>query len=63
MGGSVHNLRSMIRALEERGELLRIEREVEPRYEMPAVMAALEQQRKAFIFERVKPQFCPVVAY
>jgi len=61
MGDSVHDLRSMIRVLEERGELLRIEREVEPRYEMAAVMAALEKQHKAFIFERVRGSSYPAV--
>ena len=51
----------MIRVLEERGELLRVEREVDPRYEMAAVMAALEKQHKAFLFERVKGASYPAV--
>lgn len=57
----MHNLRSMIQTLEEQGELVRIQREVDPNYEMAAVMAAIEKQRKAFIFENVRGARFPVV--
>ncbi len=57
----VHDLRSFIRLLQERGELVRISREVDPKFEMPAVMGALEQQRKAFMFENVRGAKFPVV--
>lgn len=59
--GRVYDLRSMISALEASGELVRISREVEARYEMPAVMVELEKQRKAFIFEKVSGSPYPVV--
>jgi 2,5-furandicarboxylate decarboxylase 1 len=51
----------MIRLLEDRGELVRIPREVDPRFEMAAVMARLEKARKAFIFEKVKGARFPAV--
>jgi UbiD family decarboxylase len=57
----VQDLRSFIRLLEERGELVRIEREVDPHYEMAAVMAPLEKERKAFIFEHVRGARYPAV--
>ncbi len=50
----VQDLRSFVALLESRGELVRIAREVDPKYEMAAVMAALEKERKAFIFENVR---------
>jgi 2,5-furandicarboxylate decarboxylase 1 len=50
-----------VKILEERGELYRISRPVEPRFEMPAVMEQIERERKAFIFENVKGARFPVV--
>ncbi len=49
-----HDLRSFATSLEERGELLRIKKEVDPRFELPALLQQLEQSRKAFIIENVK---------
>lgn len=57
----MHDFRGLVKILEERGELYRISRPVEPRFEMPAVMEQIEQQRKAFIFENVKGAKFPVV--
>ena len=57
----MHDFRGLIRILEERGELYRISRSVEPRFEMPAVMEQIEQQRKGFIFENVKGAKFPVI--
>jgi 2,5-furandicarboxylate decarboxylase 1 len=58
---TVHDFRGLVRLLEERGELHRIRRPVEPRFEMPAVMEQIERERKAFIFENVKGAKFPVV--
>jgi len=49
----LHDLRSFLDLLDERGELVRIRREVSPRFEMPALMVQLEKAGKAFIFENV----------
>ncbi|MEQ1803490.1 MAG: UbiD family decarboxylase [Gammaproteobacteria bacterium] len=57
----MHDFRGLVKILEERGELYRISRPVEPKFEMPAVMEQIEQQRKAFIFENVKGAKFPVV--
>jgi 2,5-furandicarboxylate decarboxylase 1 len=57
----VHDLRSYIRHLEKSGELVRISREVDPRFEMAAVMEQLEQRRLGFIFENVKGSRFPAV--
>ena len=55
------DFRGLVKLLEERGELYRISRPVEPRFEMPAVMEQIEKQRKAFIFENVKGAKFPVI--
>ncbi len=57
----VQDFRGLVKILEERGELYRISRPVEPKFEMPAVMEQIEQQRKAFIFENVKGAKFPVI--
>lgn len=57
----VYDLRSFIRRLEQDGELLRIRRPVQRRYEAAAVMAAAERERKAFLFERVEGSPYPLV--
>jgi UbiD family decarboxylase len=49
----MHDFRSFIRFLEEKGELARIRRTVAPRFEMPAVMAKLEAAGRPFLFESV----------
>ena len=48
------DFRGLIATLEERGELLRIRRPVDPRYEMPALMQQVDGRRRAFLFEQVK---------
>jgi len=55
------DLRSFAAQLEEQGELVRISREVEPRFELPALLQQLEQNRKAFIFENVKGARFPLI--
>jgi len=49
----VQDLRSFVALLEQRGGLVRISREVEPRFEMAAVMQKLDLARQAFLFEKV----------
>ena len=50
----MHDFRSLARLLESRGDLLRISRPVESRFELAGVMTRLEAEGKAFIFENVK---------
>jgi len=58
----MHSIRSFIERLEADGELIRISKEVEPKYEMPAIISQLEKQRhKAYIFENVKDSDFPLV--
>ncbi len=55
------DFRGLIQLLEARGELCRIRRPVHPRHEMPALMAQLDGQRRAYIFENVKGARFPLV--
>jgi 2,5-furandicarboxylate decarboxylase 1 len=57
----MHDFRSFASLLEQRGELARISREVEPKYELPALMTQLERERKAFIFEHVAGAAFPLI--
>lgn len=57
----MHDFRGLVRILEERGELYRISRPVDPKFEMPAVMEQIERQRKAFVFENVRGAGFPVI--
>jgi 2,5-furandicarboxylate decarboxylase 1 len=54
-------LRSFIALLEQRGELVRIKKEVNPRFELPAILWKFQSQRKAVLFEKVKDSEHPVV--
>jgi len=56
-----HDLRSFAAQLESQGELVRIRKEVEPKFELPALLQQLEQHRKAFIFENIKGARFPLV--
>ena len=55
------DFRGLVKLLEARGELHRIRRPVDARYEMPALMEQCERQRRAFLFESVKGSHMPVV--
>lgn len=55
------DFRGLVKLLEERGELYRISRPVEPRFEMPAVMEQIERERRGFLFENVRGARFPVV--
>jgi 2,5-furandicarboxylate decarboxylase 1 len=56
-----HDLRSFAALLEDQGELVHISKEVEPRFELPALLQQLEQSRKAFIFDNVKGARFPLI--
>lgn len=55
------DFRGLVKLLEERGEIYRISRPVDPEFEMAAVMAQIDQQRRAFIFENVIGARFPVI--
>ncbi|MCL4790770.1 MAG: UbiD family decarboxylase [Gammaproteobacteria bacterium] len=55
------DFRGLARLLEERGELYRISRPVDPEYEMAAVMEQIDRQRRAFLFENVIGARFPVI--
>ena len=57
----MHDFRSMTKLLEGRGDLVRIPRPVERKFELPAVITKLEAAGKAFIFENVRGAKFPVV--
>lgn len=54
------DLRSLRAALEGRGELVHIRRQVNARFEMPALMTKLEAAGKAYVFENVCGSAFPV---
>ncbi len=58
---TVPDFRALVALREQRGELLRITREVDPRHEMPALMALCEAERRAVLFERVRGSRFPVL--
>ncbi len=58
---SVHDLRSFAAWLEEQGELVRITREVERRFELPALLQELEKSGKAYIFTNIKDARFPMI--
>lgn len=57
----MHDFRALVKILEDRGELYRISRPVDPKFEMPAVMEQIERERKGFIFENAKGAKFPVI--
>jgi 2,5-furandicarboxylate decarboxylase 1 len=57
----VLEFRDLVRLLEQRGELHRITRAVDRRFEMAAVMEQIERKRQGFIFENVRDARYPVV--
>jgi 2,5-furandicarboxylate decarboxylase 1 len=48
------DFRSFLELLDSRGEVLRVKQEVDPKYELPALLAQAEKRRKAIVFENVK---------
>jgi len=55
------SIRSHIERLDERDLLLRVKREVDPKFEIPAVMESAEKLGKAILFEKVKGSKLPVI--
>ncbi|HPF27644.1 MAG TPA: UbiD family decarboxylase, partial [Steroidobacteraceae bacterium] len=55
------DFRGLIATLESRGELCRIRKSVAPRFELAALMAQLDRQRQAFMFENVAGARFPLV--
>ena len=56
----IDDLRTQLKAVEEWGEVLHLRREVDPRFELPAICKKLEAD-KAVFFEKVKGYSMPVV--
>ncbi len=56
------DLRSHLRLLEERGRLARIKREVDPKFELTAVLKHVVSRGQAALFERVKGSNLPLVS-
>jgi len=57
----VHDLRSFAEQLEKDGELVRINKEVDRRYELAALLVQLEKAGKAFIFEKIRGASFPLI--
>lgn len=58
---ALHDFRETVDILDQSNQLIRIRREVDPRFELGAVIAAAEGQGKACLFEKVKDSELPVV--
>ena len=57
----MHDFRSLAQLLESRGDLIRVSRPVDSRFELAGVMTRLEAEGKAFIFENVRGARFPLV--
>ncbi len=55
------DFRGLIEILESRGEIVRIRRSVDPRFEMPALMEQVDRQRRAYVFEDVTGAKFPLI--
>ena len=58
---AVHDFRSFIQLLRDRGEMDQVSREVERTQELAGVMSKIEAKRRAYYFEKVKGAKFPVV--
>src|SRR5262249_22764551 len=59
----MHGLRDFLALLEQRGEVIRIRKEVDPRFEVAALIRDIQQRRnRAVVFERVKGFQNPIVS-
>jgi len=56
-----YDFRSLISLLEQRNDLVRIKKEVDPKYELPSILWKFQDQKKAVLFEKVKGSSLPVV--
>ncbi|MEC9374813.1 MAG: UbiD family decarboxylase [Pseudomonadota bacterium] len=57
----MHDLRSFAAHLEKKGELIRVKKTVNRKFELPALMRQLEKQRKAYIFESIEGADVPLI--
>lgn len=57
----MHDFRSLLQEIENEGDLVRIRRAVDSRFELAALMTQLESERKAFVFENVRGAAFPLV--
>ncbi len=57
----MHDFRTLARLVDEQGEMYHIQRPVNPRFEMPALMLQAEKQRRAFRFDHVTGSDFPVI--
>jgi len=57
----MHSFRSFIRLLEEKGELLKVKEEVNPKYEVTSILWKNEKSGKATLFEKVKGKNIPLI--
>lgn len=55
------DMRGLLALAEERGDLYRISRAVDPKHEMPVLIEQIERQRKAYWFENVQGAKFPLV--
>src|SRR5256885_13805162 len=59
----IEGLRDFLKRLEGRGELIRIRKEVDPRFEVAALIRDIQQRRnQPVLFERVKGSTLPIVS-
>jgi 2,5-furandicarboxylate decarboxylase 1 len=58
----VHDLRSFVAALDEAGDLVRINKEVDRQFEVPALLEQIEKSGRAVIFENVRGAKFPLVS-
>src|SRR5215831_8095513 len=59
----MHGLRDFLALLEQRGELIRIRKAVDPRFEVAALIRDIQQRRnRAVVFEQVKGFTNPIVS-
>jgi 4-hydroxy-3-polyprenylbenzoate decarboxylase/2,5-furandicarboxylate decarboxylase 1 len=53
------DFRSFLELLDSRGEVLRVKKEVHPKFELASLLAQAEKRRKAIVFENVAGASCP----
>jgi hypothetical protein len=54
-------IRNFVRLLDKKGELIKIKKEVDPKYEIGGFLWQYEQQGRAVLFENVKGSNIPVI--
>lgn len=59
--GKGFDFRSFLSFLEKNGDLVRIKKVVDPKYELPAILWKFQPQKKAVLFEKVKGSSIPAV--